>query len=392
MLVSSTGLSLMLNQKMRQKQTSIQKTMEKLATGQRIRSAANDASGLAISQKLLTLSRGSHQAIQNVQDASSLVQVADGAMKEMTDIIHRNRELSVQAMNGTNTELNEKNVLTAADTLMIQNEVDELKKNLNDIVHNTEFNGKNLLSNTDIGEYIYENRTAAKTLQLSQVSQNHSVDVEINRVGKNEVWPISQTDSINVSYKPTTSSVTIKPESYIGSTIVDDQPRWTADGNSIVFSSSRGTGEYIVPADGSSDPIANTTNVPAVQKTISAGGQMKLLSSGSTLYLENYNATYNRFDVYKTYSYNQNDGNLGFSFSPTVNEDGNTSFMFVDPEGNLQKVAVNLNTQNVTSGPTSVISTSDTLDLDLSQDEMILPSSPNLYRMNTANASFRLKK
>jgi flagellin-like hook-associated protein FlgL len=392
MLVSSTGLSLILNHKMKQRQTGLQKTMEKLATGQRIRSAANDASGLAISQKLLALSRGSHQAIRNVQDAGSLVQVADGAMKEMTDIIHRIRELSVQAMNGTNTELNEKNVITAADTLMIQNEVDELKKNLNDIVHNTEFNGKKLLSNTDIGEYIYENRTAAKTLQLSQVSQTHSVDVEINRVGKNEVSPVSQTDSINVSYKPATQSVTIQPESYIGSTIVDHQPRWTADGNSIVFSSSRGTGEYIVPADGSSDPIANTTNVPTEQNTLSAGGLMKLVSSGSTLYLENYNATDSRFDVYKTYSYNQNDGNLGYSFSPTVDENGNTSFVFADPKGNLQRIDVNLNTQSVTSGPTSVISTSDTLDLDLISDEITLPSSPALYRMNTATASFRVEK
>lgn len=377
---------------MKQKQTGLQKTMEKLATGQRINSAADDASGLAISQKLLALSRGSHQAIRNVQDASSLIQVADGAMQEMTDTIRRIRELSIQAMNGTNTELNEKNNLTAADTLMIQNEVDELKKDLNDIVHNTEFNGKKLLSNTDIGEYIYESRSASKTLQLSQASQNHSVDIEINHVGRNEVSPVEQTESSTISFKPTVSSVTIQPVSYVGSTIVDHQPRWTADGTSIVFSSSRGTGEYIVPADGSMDPAANTTIVPAEQKTISAGGLMQLVSSGSTLYLERYNTTYNRFDVCNTFSYNQNEGNLGYSFSPAVDADGNTSFVFADPEGNLQKVNVNLNTQSVTSGPTEVIPTSDTLDLDSAPDEITLPSLPDLYRMNTATASLRVEK
>ena len=71
---------------MKKTQTHLQKTIDQIATGQRIRSAANDASGLAISQKLRALSRGSHQALRNVQDATSLVQVADGAMQEMTDI------------------------------------------------------------------------------------------------------------------------------------------------------------------------------------------------------------------------------------------------------------------------------------------------------------------
>lgn len=127
MLISSTRLSALLNNQMRRTQTQLQKNIDKIATGQRIRTAANNASGLAISQKMLARSRGSHQAIRNVQDAASLVQVADGAMEEMTDMIHRIRELTVSAMNGTKTQMGEKSE-TNADTLIIQNEIDDQKK------------------------------------------------------------------------------------------------------------------------------------------------------------------------------------------------------------------------------------------------------------------------
>ncbi|KYC96143.1 hypothetical protein B4102_3549 [Heyndrickxia sporothermodurans] len=129
MIVNGNGLSKLLNNKMKRTQNSLEKTLGKISTGQRIRSAADDASSLAISQKMLALTRGSQQAIRNVQDAGSLVQVADGAMQEMANILQRVRELTIQAMNGTNTQVNGSlNSLRDADTIVIQNEIDSLKK------------------------------------------------------------------------------------------------------------------------------------------------------------------------------------------------------------------------------------------------------------------------
>ena len=91
------------------------KHMEKLSSGYRINRAADDAAGLAISEKMRRLIRGLNKGIENAQDGVSLCQIADGALNEVSDMLHRLEELSVKAANGTNTE---------ADRQMIQEEVD----------------------------------------------------------------------------------------------------------------------------------------------------------------------------------------------------------------------------------------------------------------------------
>ncbi|WP_394234910.1 flagellin [Niallia oryzisoli] len=391
MIISGSGLNMILNNKMKRTQTSLEKTIEKLATGQRIRSAANDASGLAISQKMLALSRGSNQAIRNVQDATSLVQVADGAMQEMTDILHRIRELTVQSMNGTYSELSDQSgSLTSADTLIIQNEIDDLKKNLNDVVKSTEFNGMKILSNTVPGEYVYENRTAQKDIQLKEVAQPRTLQTERNDVSYNVISPVSQTVK---SYEYTSSIVSnsFLPKRYTGTTVSDYQPQWTTDGTSIVFMSSRDGGKYVVPIDGSAAPVKNEDAIGVTQK-VSKDNQMRLSDSGSTLYLQKYSSASGIWIEVDNFQYNANDGSNGYSFSPIVDEDGGTSFVYSDNKGNLQKVDVNLVSQTVVGGPESIIPTSDTLNLPPINNTITLPMPPNLYRMNTPNASLIIQK
>ncbi len=323
---------------MKKTQTNLQKTIDKIATGQKIRSASNDAVGLAISQKLLALSRGENQAIQNAQDAGSLVQVADGAMQEMTDIIHRIRELTVQAMNGTNTELRDQpNALTTADTLLIQNEVDELKKNLNEIVHHTEFNKMKLLSNKTHGEFLYEDRTASKTIQLSQVGQYQYIDTAMNTAGYDYILPKTETSSMNYTYNPSTSSGGAQPVTYVGTTINDHLPRWTQDGQSIVFTSSRDGGQYVVPKDGGEVSSVDQATSTAVPETVAPNSLMRLRDSGTELILERRSSSAYSWSTYQTYEYNYQDGSVGYSFSPIV-EIGNTSFVYSDNLGNIRKV------------------------------------------------------
>ncbi|MGG4037820.1 flagellar hook-associated protein FlgL [Heyndrickxia ginsengihumi] len=116
--------------------TAQSKAMEKLSSGQRINSAADDAAGLAISEKMRSQIRGLDQATSNAQDASSLAQTAEGALNETTDILQRMRELATQAANDTNT---------TDDREQIQKEMNQLTSEVNRIGNTTEFNTQKLL-------------------------------------------------------------------------------------------------------------------------------------------------------------------------------------------------------------------------------------------------------
>ncbi|WP_053071882.1 flagellin N-terminal helical domain-containing protein [Ornithinibacillus contaminans] len=393
MYINSNQLQLKINNKTKQTQNNIQKSLEKLSSGLRINSASDDAAGLAISQKLLALKRGTNQAIRNVQDANSLVQTADSAMQEMSGIVQRIRELTIQAMNGTNTDIHHQpGGMSDADTLLIQNEIDELKKSLNDIVKNTEFNNKKLLTNINPGEYIYESREASKTIALNELQKNNAT-IYNNVMDSDYLYPIDQTSNLNVVRNPSIQTVPHEPESYNASTVVDHHPRWTADGQSIIFDSTRDNGNYIVPSDGSIDPSVNNSSIPIDQKMYINNGLMRLRydSSTASLYLEKrYSTSSSYWQNVKTYSYNQNDGTTGFSFSP-IEEVGKTSFVYSDNEGNIQKVDVDITNQTAGSSK-PIIPTTDTLNVPAINNTITLQNSPDLYRMNTETASFRIQK
>ena len=113
------------------------KSMEKLSSGFRINRAADDAAGLAISEKLRAQVGGLGQAQRNAQDAVSLVQTAEGALSEVHSMLQRVRELSVQYKNGT---------LSDTDKTSIENEVTQLGNEISRIGSDTKFNGITLLS------------------------------------------------------------------------------------------------------------------------------------------------------------------------------------------------------------------------------------------------------
>ncbi len=116
--------------------SALSKSIERLSTGLRINSAADDAAGLAISEKMRAQIRGLDQATSNAQDGISMIQTAEGALSETHSILQRMRELSVQAANDT---------LTQEDRSYIQLEVDQLKEEVSRIANTTQFNKKKLL-------------------------------------------------------------------------------------------------------------------------------------------------------------------------------------------------------------------------------------------------------
>jgi len=111
--------------------------MEKLSSGLRINRAGDDASGLAVSEKMRAQIRGLHQASRNAANGVSFIQTAEGYMQETQDILHRMRELSVQAANGIYTE---------EDRMQIQVEVSQLVDEIDRIASHAQFNGMNMLT------------------------------------------------------------------------------------------------------------------------------------------------------------------------------------------------------------------------------------------------------
>lgn len=115
----------------------MQKSLERLSSGKRINRAADDAAGMAISQKMQAQVRGLRQASRNSLDGISLIQTAEGALNEIHAMLQRMRELSVQGANGTYTE---------DDLKAIGDEIVQLTEQIDQIANDTEFNGKKLLN------------------------------------------------------------------------------------------------------------------------------------------------------------------------------------------------------------------------------------------------------
>ena len=118
-------------------ETGIAKDIEKLSSGMRINRAGDDASGLAVSEKMRSQIRGLNQAGQNIQNGVSFIQATEGYLAETTDIMQRMRELAVQAANG---------IYSAEDRMQIQVEVSQLVDEVDRIASHAQFNGMNLLT------------------------------------------------------------------------------------------------------------------------------------------------------------------------------------------------------------------------------------------------------
>jgi len=118
-------------------QTNVKTTMDKLSSGQKINRGADDAAGLAISEKMRNRLKALDKAEQNVLDGISMVQTIEGGLSETHNLLQRMRELAVQAGNGT---------LATEDRTAIQEEINQLTNEVSRIAQTTQFNGKELLS------------------------------------------------------------------------------------------------------------------------------------------------------------------------------------------------------------------------------------------------------
>ena len=138
MAVVNTNISASLAQaSLAKNERALSKAMEQLSTGKKINTAADDAAGLAISTRMSSQIVGLEQSVQNASDAISMIQTAESALDEITNMLLRMRELALQASNGTGS---------VADRDYLQDEFSRLKDEIDRIANNTEWNGRAVLN------------------------------------------------------------------------------------------------------------------------------------------------------------------------------------------------------------------------------------------------------
>jgi len=130
--INTNVKSLVAKQALEVNNRSLSKAMAQLSTGKRINSAADDAAGLAIGNKMTAQVRGMQQAVRNTNDAISMIQTVEGSLGEVTSMLQRMRELSVQSVNGTNS---------SADRVALDTEFDQLATEIARISDKTTWNG-----------------------------------------------------------------------------------------------------------------------------------------------------------------------------------------------------------------------------------------------------------
>ena len=166
MRINTNVMALNAQNKLTTNQSKVEGSIKKLSSGLRINSAADDAAGLAISEKMRAQIRGLGQAQDNAQDGISLLQTAEGALQQTTDILQRMRELVIKAQNT--------GVLTESDRTSISSELSTLRNEIDRIATSTTFNGKKLLNGTatDFKFKIGANTDAEDTISITINNMN----------------------------------------------------------------------------------------------------------------------------------------------------------------------------------------------------------------------------
>jgi flagellin len=175
----------------------VQKEVEKLSSGQRINRAGDDASGLAVSEKMRSQIRGLQRASKNAQDGISFIQTTEGYLQESQDIVQRLRELAVQSANG---------IYTTEDRMQIQVEVSSLVEEIDRIASHAQFNGLNLLTGRFARETGENTPTGSMWFQIGAnmdqrtrvfVGTMTSKALGIRNVGDNTIIQVDNPDGAN---------------------------------------------------------------------------------------------------------------------------------------------------------------------------------------------------
>ena len=228
--------------------SALQKSIRTLSTGLRINSAADDAAGLAISEKMRSQINGLNMAVRNAQDGISMLQTAEGALSEVHSILQRMRELSVQAANDT---------LTQQDRQYIQLEIDQLKSEIDRTSTATQFNKKRLLdgssaglwSSNDLSTKAYIRGSLRQIDRFGQKSAfegNYKIKINANP-GQAEAM---KTDIFTIKHKNVVMGASLNDQAGVSGLRVDNLPAGTYTVKTAAAAAASGvevTGKYGFP-------------------------------------------------------------------------------------------------------------------------------------------------
>ncbi len=251
-VINTNVLSLNSQRSLSRSQGSMQTSLERLSSGLRINRAKDDAAGLAISERMTSQIRGLNQAVRNGNDGISMVQTAEGGLEEAANILQRVRELSVQSANSSNS---------SSDRAALQDEVNQLKQELDRIAGNTEFNGVKLLDNSfatqDFQVGANANQTISVNLQGSRGEDlaNHTIDA-VSGV-------VDQGSSSTANGAATVAAAT-----------------HTTAVQTLTISGARGTDDVDVAAGDSAYTIASNVNNAEASTGVTAKGHNDAVLSG----------------------------------------------------------------------------------------------------------------
>jgi flagellin len=195
-------------------QRDLSSTMQQLATGRRINSAADDAAGLAISNKMTSQIRSLDMAVKNANDGISLLQTADAASSELTGMLNRMRELAIQSAN---------DIYTDEQRNSLNNEVGELQAEMNNIIQNTQWNGMRILDG---------GAGSSGTVKLQVGAQG--ADIVTVDMGSLNSGAVSSVQSIDISTRDGANSALATIDSAIAQ-IDESRGRWGAVVNRLTY-------------------------------------------------------------------------------------------------------------------------------------------------------------
>jgi flagellin len=160
-VINTNVKSLIAQDSLRANNNKLSQAMERLSTGSKVNSAKDDAAGLAIGTRMTSQVRGLNMAIKNANDGMNLVQTAEGAMAEVTEMLQRMRELAVQAGNSTNADV---------DRTAMNDEITQLKSEIDRIASTTQFNGMNILDGSFQAKKLQIGNNAGQTMEIGAKS------------------------------------------------------------------------------------------------------------------------------------------------------------------------------------------------------------------------------
>ena len=299
--------------------------MERLSTGKRINNAGDDAAGLAITSRMTTHIDGLEQAARNANDAIGMIQVADGALSEMTGILQRMREITVQASSAT---------YTASDIGMIAKEFDQLRDELSNIVTYTTWNGTALLDgnvNSAGGVNKAVDTLSITAAQLTGLGADNAATLEVTdsngrtiTITKANIATAGATNFSNATLAQLAAALNTAIDADTGFAQMDA----AVDGDTITFTQEVANAGQISSVGGKTDATTSVSVGSGVTRTTNAGSDTVSFQIGT-----NINQTLSvDFGTMAMTGLTGNDLGANFTTALTVttNADANTAMGYVD--------------------------------------------------------------